>query len=135
MFEVADLSTVWIEAEVFEKDLASLRTGQEIEATIDALPGEVFRGQVSLVHPHLETGHAHQPRASVAGNNCANIQKLRPGMFASVVIKTPVVEMEPFRTAMEMARHKPDPHDERCGLPIKKSALSPGDHWEAWENR
>ena len=54
LFEIADLSTVWIEAEVFEKDVGLLHTGQEIEATVDALPGEVFHGQVSLVHPHLE---------------------------------------------------------------------------------
>ena len=117
LFEVADLSTVWIEAEVFEKDLASLRTGQEIEATIDALPGEVFRGQVSLVHPHLETA-TRTNRVRLSLDNAQH--KLRPGMFASVVIKTPVVEMEPFRTAMEMARHKPDPHDEKALVAYQK---------------
>ena len=42
LFEVADLSTVWIEAEVYEKDIPFLQAGQEVEATVEAYPNRNF---------------------------------------------------------------------------------------------
>ena len=55
LLEVADLSKVWIEAEVYEKDLPFLHEGQQIEATVESLPGRTFTGKVSLVYPRVET--------------------------------------------------------------------------------
>ena len=42
LFEVADLSTVWIEADVYEKDIPYLRPGQKVEATVAACPNRIF---------------------------------------------------------------------------------------------
>ena len=47
LLDVADLSTVWIEADVYEKDLPFIRPGQAIEATVEALPDRVFQGKVA----------------------------------------------------------------------------------------
>ncbi|RIK74666.1 MAG: RND transporter [Planctomycetota bacterium] len=97
LFEVADLSTVWIEGEVYEKDAAMLRRGQTVEATVDAIPGRVFEGRVSLVHPHVQTA-TRTVRVRFELNNPNHA--LRPGMFATVSLSTPMQAVEPFRTQL-----------------------------------
>ena len=97
LFEVADLSKVWIEADVFEADIDYLRNGQAIEATVEAFPGRVFAAKVSLVHPHMDAA----TRTNAVRFELDNFgHQLRPGMFATVRIKTPLSEIEPFRTLM-----------------------------------
>ena len=61
LFEVADLSTVWVEADVYEKDIPFLQVGQEVEATVEAYPNRTFTGKLALIYP--ATGHcnADQP--------------------------------------------------------------------------
>ena len=54
LFEVADLSMVWIEADVYEKDIPFLRVGQKIEATVEACPNRTFTGKLALIYPQLE---------------------------------------------------------------------------------
>ena len=51
LFDVADLSTVWVEADVYEKDIALLQPGQAVEATVEALPNRTFAGQACLGLP------------------------------------------------------------------------------------
>ncbi|MBI1900492.1 MAG: efflux RND transporter periplasmic adaptor subunit [Planctomycetia bacterium] len=97
LFEVADLSTVWIEGEVYEKDAAMTRKGQAVEATIEGLPGRVFQGRVGLVHPHLEPSTRTQ-RVRFELENPGHV--LRPAMYATVVLKTPVPAIEPFRSRL-----------------------------------
>lgn len=97
LFEVADLSTVWIEGEVYEKDAAMLRRGQTVEATVDAIPGRVFEGLVSLVHPHVQAA-TRTVRVRFELNNPSHT--LRPGMFATVLLSTPMQAVEPFRTQL-----------------------------------
>ena len=48
LFEVADLSTVWVEADVYEKDIPYLQLGQEVEATVEAYPESHFCRESSL---------------------------------------------------------------------------------------
>jgi Cu(I)/Ag(I) efflux system membrane fusion protein len=101
LFDVVDLSTVWIEGEVYEKDSALVHRGQSVEVFIDAYPGQVFRGRVGLVHPHVETT-TRTVRVRFELENLDH--KLRPGMFANVLLKTPVVETEPFRSRLALLR-------------------------------
>ncbi len=97
LFEIADLSTVWIEAEVYEADIDFLRKGQSIEAAVEAFPNRVFGAKVSLVHPHMDpTTRTNAVRFELENPN----HELRPGMFATVRIKTPLSEIEPFRSLM-----------------------------------
>lgn len=87
LFEVADLSTVWIEAAVYEKDIRFLRAGEAVEATLEAIPGRIFDGKIALVHPHLEpTTRTNTVRLILENPE----HELRPGMFATVRIKTPI---------------------------------------------
>lgn len=104
LFEVADLSTVWVEADVYERDLGLIRQGQKVEATVEAFPGRVFEGTVALVHPHLERAtRTNRVRFELANSN----HDLRPGMYATVRLTTPVAETEPFRT--EIAKRQAQP--------------------------
>ncbi len=97
LFEVADLSVAWIEADVYEKDVAFLRNGQEIEATVEAVPDRRFRGTVALVHPHMEmTTRTNRVRFELENPD----HLLRPGMYATVWLETPVQDIEPFRTLL-----------------------------------
>jgi hypothetical protein len=102
LFEVADLSRIWIEADVFEKDIPFLRVGQTVQASVEALPNRMFTGKVSLVHPHLET----TTRTNAVRFEVDNpLHELRPGMFATVRIEVPLSEVAPFR---ELADSPPD---------------------------
>lgn len=97
LFDVADLSTVWIEGEVYEKDAAMVRRGQAVEASIDAFPGQAFNGHVGLVHPHVETStRTVRVRFELENPN----HMLRPGMFATVTLRSPVLETEPFHSQL-----------------------------------
>lgn len=53
LLEVADLSTVWIEADVYEQQLPSVRLGDRVEITVSAIPGRTFEGRVSFIVPVL----------------------------------------------------------------------------------
>jgi Cu(I)/Ag(I) efflux system membrane fusion protein len=101
LFEVADLSTVWIEGELYEKDAVALEPGRTVEATVDAYPGRVFTGRVSLVHPHVETT-TRTLRVRCEFENPQH--ELRPGMFATLQFQTPIVETEPFRSKLAADR-------------------------------
>jgi Cu(I)/Ag(I) efflux system membrane fusion protein len=103
LFELADLSHVWIEAEVYETDIDFLRKGQTIEALVESFPGRVFTAKVALIHPHLDaTMRTNAVRFELDNPH----HELRPGMFATVRIKTPLTEIEPFRT---LAAQAPSP--------------------------
>lgn len=54
LFTIADLSTVWVETDVFEHQLTWVRRGQEAEIEVQSLPGERFSGQVNYIYPELD---------------------------------------------------------------------------------
>jgi Cu(I)/Ag(I) efflux system membrane fusion protein len=95
LFEVADLSVVWVEADLFEKDISFLTVGQSVVVTVAALPNKEFHGKVALVHPHLEP----MTRTVAVRVELENPDhELRPGNFANVRIKVPLSEIEPFKS-------------------------------------
>ncbi|CAN7753664.1 efflux RND transporter periplasmic adaptor subunit [Rhizobium sp. LjRoot258] len=55
LFRIADISIVWVIADVPEYDLASVRIGTQADITVRSLPGRTFRGTVDLVYPEVET--------------------------------------------------------------------------------
>jgi len=95
MFEVVDLHTVWVQAQVYEQQLALVREGQSVVATVDAFPGETFPGKVEFIQPHLDAA-TRTVEVRYGLNNPGH--RLRPGMFATVTIKTPIADTPPFRT-------------------------------------
>jgi len=83
LFKIIDLSSVWIDASVFEKDLERVRLGQAVKVTIPAFPESTFYGKVilisSVVDPETRTV---QVRTEVANRD----GRLKPDMFANVEI-------------------------------------------------
>ncbi|HMA19216.1 MAG TPA: efflux RND transporter periplasmic adaptor subunit, partial [Gemmatimonadaceae bacterium] len=84
LYKVADLSDVWLEGEVFERDLPSVRVGTDVKAEFDALPGEVRVGQVSYLYPVLNP-ETRTARIRVALRNPG--MQLKPGMYATIRIE------------------------------------------------
>jgi len=85
LFTVADISRLWIELAVFERDLPRVRTGQEVSVTTSAYPDRVFRGRIVYVGDILDP----ETRAVRARIEIANADRaLKPGMFARALIET-----------------------------------------------
>ncbi|MBI5265932.1 MAG: efflux RND transporter periplasmic adaptor subunit [candidate division Zixibacteria bacterium] len=83
LFTIADLSTVWVLADVYESDLAGIRVGQKAEMTVTADPNQIYEGVVSFVYPTVsEQTRTLKVRLSFANPN----MKLRPGMYAQVAL-------------------------------------------------
>jgi Cu(I)/Ag(I) efflux system membrane fusion protein len=80
LFELADLSSVWMIAEVPEAQAAWIKTGNQAEAEVPALPGERFEGKVDYLYPELMQA-TRTLKARVVFNNPG--EHLRPGMFAT----------------------------------------------------
>ncbi|MEI9938711.1 MAG: efflux RND transporter periplasmic adaptor subunit [Pseudomonadota bacterium] len=87
LFRIAALNKVWVEADVYEADLAHVRLGQPAKVTLDYLPDRAYDAQVSYVYPYLEAG-ARTGRVRIELDNRA--LELRPGMYASVELTTEV---------------------------------------------
>lgn len=85
-FTIADLSTVWIILDVYEQNLAAVRKGAEVEITVDAFPGETFKGTIVYLSEVLNP----ETRTIDARVEIPNPQRrLRPGMFARAAIILP----------------------------------------------
>lgn len=81
LYKVTNLNTVWVIAEVYEKDLAQIRTGSGATVTSDAFPGRVFRGQVTYIDPNFnQTTRTAQVR--VVLENSGQIFKI--GQYVNV---------------------------------------------------
>jgi membrane fusion protein, copper/silver efflux system len=81
LYRLADLSTVWVEGEVFEQDLALVRVGARANVELAAYPGEPFPGRVSFVSPVVDE-QSRTGRVRVAVPNAAG--RLKPGMYATL---------------------------------------------------
>ncbi len=98
LLDVADLSQVWIEADVFEKDVVFLQQGQAVTARLEAFPNREFAGSISLIYPELNAAtRTNRVRFSLANP----ARELRPGMFAEVAIETPLDAIGPFNRMAE----------------------------------
>ena len=88
LFTIADHTTVWLNLEIQESDLARVIPGLPVEFTIDSLPGEKFSGNIAYVD------HAIDPRRrfATARLDVPNpLHRIKPGMFASARILAPAV--------------------------------------------
>ena len=86
LYRIADLSTVWVDGEVFEKDLGLVRERQPARVMVQAYPGETFRGSVAYVYPTV-TVEARTGRVRVELANPG--LRLKPGMYAEVELEIP----------------------------------------------
>ncbi len=81
LYQVTDLSTVWVLADVFEQDIGQVKPGAEARIKIDAYPGKVFQGAITYVYPTLNSETRTVP-VRIRMTNPGGL--LKPGMFAQV---------------------------------------------------
>ncbi len=81
LLKVTDLSKVWVIAQVYEKDLAKMRTGSGASVTTDAYPGNLFRGQVTYIDPNINQ-ETRTAQVRIELENPGRIFKL--GMYVKV---------------------------------------------------
>jgi membrane fusion protein, copper/silver efflux system len=87
LYRIADLATVWIEGEVFEKDLGVIAAGRDAKVEFDALPGQSFIGRITYVYPTV----AADTRTGRIRIELPNPRlMLKPGMYASVALDVPL---------------------------------------------
>ncbi|HYG66906.1 MAG TPA: efflux RND transporter periplasmic adaptor subunit, partial [Anaeromyxobacteraceae bacterium] len=89
LFTVADLSTVWVLADVYERDVSRIRVGQPARLRLAAFPRETFQGKVEFVYPTLDT-QTRTLRVRLAFPNPE--MKLRPGMFGDAFLALDAAE-------------------------------------------
>jgi membrane fusion protein, copper/silver efflux system len=89
LFQIADLSTIWVLAEVYEYELGRIKTGQPASLELAAYPGEKFEGKVTFVYPTLDAStRTMRIRVELANKDL----RLKPGMYGNVYIATAAVE-------------------------------------------
>src|SRR5262249_22827132 len=87
LFELVDLSAVWVQGDIFEADIPFVSTGQKVKITAPALAGSSIEGTVSFLQPSVDP----QNRTLSARIQVPNPQmRLRPGMFVQVSLEAPL---------------------------------------------
>jgi RND family efflux transporter MFP subunit len=81
LYQIADLSSVWVMADVYEQDIGLVRTGAKAKISISAYPGQSFEGTITYVYPTLKP---ETRTVSVRLEISNSRQLLKPAMFAEV---------------------------------------------------
>ena len=89
LYEVADLSTVWVMADIYESEVAAVKLNQPATVSFAAYPGEAFQGKASYIYPSLNT-EARTVRVRLELPNPR--LKLKPGMYGNVSLRTDAVK-------------------------------------------
>lgn len=108
LYDLADLSTVWIQAQIYEDDMAFLPAGDEhgaydsialpVTATTRALPGQSFSGKLAFVYPHADQfTRTVTVRFEVDNPD----HKLRPGATATVTLQVPPKDIKSLADASQ----------------------------------
>lgn len=85
LYRIAGLSNVWVEADIYESDLAPVRVGQQARITLDYLPGRAYDAKVAVLAPYLDPAtRTGRVRLEIANKEL----DLRPGMYASVELSS-----------------------------------------------
>jgi Cu(I)/Ag(I) efflux system membrane fusion protein len=121
LFEIADLSHVWIMAQVYEDQVGLVQVGQPVEATVEAYPGEIFKGKVAFKDPALSPSTR---TLSVRYDLDNTDGRLQPGMFATVTIKMPLEDTPQFRKRAASAP-APAGHDHQASMTVEEQKICP----------
>jgi RND family efflux transporter MFP subunit len=87
LYTIADLSTVWAFAQVFQNDLGRVKAGDPATLTVDSYPGRTFHGRVDFVYPEVDmTTRTARVRLIFSNSGLT----LKPGMFVNVTLEIPM---------------------------------------------
>lgn len=85
LFEIADLSRLWVLFDIYESDMSWIKIGDKISYKVQSIPGETFTGKVSFIDPVINPKtRVAQARISVLNSS----RKLKPEMFVSATLKS-----------------------------------------------
>jgi Cu(I)/Ag(I) efflux system membrane fusion protein len=87
LFDIADLSTVWILADIYESELPMIKAGEKARISLSYFPGREFASGIDYVYPTL-SGQTRTAKVRFSIQNPG--LKLKPQMFTNVEIKTPL---------------------------------------------
>lgn len=87
LYTIADLSTVWVYANVFQTDVGRLRPGDPAKVTVDSYPGRIFYGRIDQILPDVDPT-TRTVRVRLVFRNPGVV--LKPGMYVSVNIDIPL---------------------------------------------
>ena len=86
LYTIGDLSDIWVDVQLREADVASVRLGSSADVELTGLPGRLVKGRVAYVYPVIDSA-ARTVRARVVVANSSGL--LKPGMYATVRLRTP----------------------------------------------
>lgn len=90
LFEVADLSQVWVTADVYEQDISRVKIGQRARLELSSFPGEIQTGRVSFISPTVDASNRTlRLRLEFKNRADRNGPRLRPGMSGTVYLDLP----------------------------------------------
>ncbi len=81
LYRIADLSNLWVVADIYEEDLPLVKVGQSAKLTLSYLPGKTFGGTVSYIYPYLDPT-SRTARIRLEASNVAG--ELKPNMYTNV---------------------------------------------------
>ncbi len=85
LFHIADLSTLWVLADIYEKDLANIKPGLPADIEVAAYPSEKFHGRLTVIFDMLDET-TRTVKARIEAENPSG--KLKPQMFATVTLQS-----------------------------------------------
>ncbi len=84
MYTIANLSTIWVKADVYEYELPFIKVGQSAQLTLEGLPGETFSGRVTYIYPYLnKASRTIQVRLEFPNPHI----RLKPDMYGTILIQ------------------------------------------------
>src|SRR5690348_7337494 len=87
LYTIADLSTVWVFAQVYQSDLGRIHVGETAALTVDSYPGKTFGGRVDFIYPDVDMAtRTARVRLVFPNRNLL----LTPGMFVNVALRVPL---------------------------------------------
>jgi multidrug efflux pump subunit AcrA (membrane-fusion protein) len=87
LYAIANLSTVWVYADVFQNEIGQIKIGDAATVTVDSYPGRTFYGHVDYIWPQVDM-HTRTVKVRLVFPNPG--LKLTPGMFVNVAMKIPL---------------------------------------------
>jgi membrane fusion protein, copper/silver efflux system len=91
LFEIANLSSVWVMFEAYEADIPWIHINDMVEFTIQAIPGKTYKGKITYVDPFVSS-NTRVAKVRVELKNPSN--KLLPEMYASGIIKANLIDIK-----------------------------------------
>ncbi len=89
LYEIADLSSIWVHASIYDYELPWIREGAEAKMELSYLPGKIFHGRVAYIYPYLR----EKSRTAHVRLDFSNpVLELKIGMYANIEIQTPTIK-------------------------------------------